>query len=87
MSITEKEMRDSYYIMRAMHDGACPSCGHLGEPEQFVVQGFCLMCPECNFSMTAKEIRGIEKVTAEVLKQRLESFDACREELARMSEE
>jgi len=33
--LSKEEMRDCYYILRAMHDGACPKCGFLDEVDHF----------------------------------------------------
>jgi len=90
-SITEKqkemsdtEIRDCYYVMRAMHDGACPHCGYTAETFENT-NG--LMCPECEFTMTNPELQGIKKITQQAVKRRVESFEACREILASKAKE
>ncbi|MCC7419409.1 MAG: hypothetical protein IT428_03920, partial [Planctomycetaceae bacterium] len=55
--------RALHRVVRAMHDGHCPKCGHLGPSETFWVCAFSLLgpgshkCPECGFFITAEEAR------------------------------
>ena len=73
-TMNDQEMRDCYYILRAMHDGACPSCGHMGEEEKFKDRHGNLQCPECHFNVLKSQIDRIQEFTSQVLKRRLESF-------------
>lgn len=83
--MTETEIRDCYYIMRAMHDGACPSCGHVAIPEEFETRELHLECPKCLFVITNLELRGIKKITHEAVKRRVESFERCRDDLTKIA--
>ncbi len=76
--ITELEMRDCYYIYRAMHDGVCPQCGNHGQPIKFECGELGLQCPECNFTITKPEIEAITSKSEKILKRRLESFNRVR---------
>lgn len=80
------QARDCYYVLRAMHDGACPKCGHTGASESFHTRyDDCLVCPECRFQLSEDEIKGIQKITPEVLTRRVTSLEACRSELVERS--
>ena len=81
VTFSEQEIRDSYYVMRAMHDGACPECGHTGEPDMFVA-GSALRCPECNFVIIGAELEGIRRSTRKTMLRRVASFAGCRKRLA-----
>ncbi len=86
--MTPMQARDCYYVLRAMHDGACPKCGYIGSGtafEQRQLDGKLqrLECPNCHFALPADEIEGIRRITPHVLKRRVESLEACRTELMR----
>jgi DNA-directed RNA polymerase subunit RPC12/RpoP len=74
----ELEMRDCYYVYRALHDGVCPDCGTHGKPEQFE-KGSLLQCPDCGFHMTGKERDEILSHTKEILKRRVDNFMKFRD--------
>lgn len=67
--VSAETARALHRVVRAMHDGNCPKCGHLGPAEAF--QGYCRVepdendreiaiienhtCPVCGFTITAEE--------------------------------
>jgi hypothetical protein len=79
--MTTEQERDCYYVLRAMHDGACPNCGHTGNHASFEVFHGGLMCPTCKFGITDEEIKGIESISGSVLSRRYNNFVECRKEL------
>lgn len=83
--MTETEIRDCYYVMRAMHDGACPNCGHIATPKEFETRDFSLVCPDCYFKISNVELKGIKKITAEAVKRRVESFERSRGDLTKIA--
>lgn len=85
LKFTSQEIRDSYYIMRAMHDGACPNCGQTDSPEAFE-EGGTLTCYECWFYISEDELIGIKKVTAATMVRRIDSFSDARARLAELGQ-
>lgn len=73
-------MRDCYYILRAMHDGACPKCGFTDTADSFIYREG-LRCLGCWFEITGKEKILLEKLTPLVLKRRIDSFENWRESI------
>jgi len=71
------QMRDCYYILRAMHDGACPNCGFTDTQDSFIY-GDGLRCLKCLFEITEKERIALEKLTPLVLKRRIDNFKKWR---------
>lgn len=49
-----EEARALHRIVRAMHDGHCPECGHLAPAEAFN-NGFGHSCPRCDFRITKEQ--------------------------------
>lgn len=43
-----EKARAIHRVIRSMHDGHCPDCGHLDESDKFRAGGD-YMCPECEF--------------------------------------
>lgn len=85
--LTDTEKRDVYYVLRAMHDGACLRCGYMRPSDEFVHRtngDYSLRCPRCGFEVKLYEMVGIMRITPEVLKRRVESFERNREELERI---
>ena len=83
--MNDQQIRDCYYVMRAMHDGACPACGHTDKPSAFEFEDG-LECPECRFRICCDELKGIKKQTVQAVKRRVDSFHECREELAKLGD-
>ena len=81
MTIPDSEARDCYYVLRAMHDGACAKCGKTHSPAEVEKDNGDLVCPDCQFTVTREEVRGIEAVSSAALKRRYESFMTNRETL------
>ena len=77
-----EQLRDAYYVLRAMHDGACPKCGHTGEAESFK-KGDCLYCPHCAFHMSGKVIAGIKAMVPDIMERRVKNFFLIEKELER----
>ena len=46
--------RALHRVVRAMHDGHCPSCGHLAPSYRFATAGH-HKCPACGFFVTQEE--------------------------------
>lgn len=67
--VSSDTARALHRVVRAMHDGNCPECGHLGPADAF--HGYCRLepdendkeiaviekhvCPVCGFTITAEE--------------------------------
>ena len=82
-ALTDEQIRDCYYVMRAMHDGACPQCGHVADGATFEWnQGY--QCPKCCFQITGPELAGIRKLSARAVARRLTGFHAARAKLAEL---
>lgn len=54
--------RALHRVVRAMHDGHCPKCGHLGPSDQFIrpkagwgIESAEHICPKCGFSISDSE--------------------------------
>ena len=73
----EENLRHAYYCLRAMHDGACPNCGHIQENPMFC-------CPVCDFHITKNEELGIKKTVPQIMKRRVEGFKQIRDQLKKI---
>lgn len=75
--------RACHRIVRAMHDGHCPNCGHLGTAESFapIIGGH--RCPVCQFRTTEEDEREALKQFAPLLRQSLDVFLQWRQERVR----
>jgi hypothetical protein len=47
--------RALHRVVRAMHDGHCPKCGHLASSMEFEPSEGYHICPECEFAITKEE--------------------------------
>lgn len=47
--------RSLHRVVRAMHDGHCPKCGHLASSMEFEPSPGYHACPECEFAITKEE--------------------------------
>ncbi len=61
LDVTAEGARALQRVVRAMHDGHCPKCGHLGSAELFVRLGVAYsvdhVCPVCKFEVSEEEAK------------------------------
>lgn len=86
---TAEQARALHRVVRAMHDGHCPSCGHLWNvaqhPAKLDESGFAeYVCPSCNFTISPGEAREAIAEFAPYLKKSLKIFDAWSERRERV---
>lgn len=77
------QARALHRIVRAMHDGHCPNCGHLGQAELFICRGTtealdCHQCPICAFAITGEEARRALAEFMPYLRESLMVFETWR---------
>jgi len=80
--------RSLHRVVRAMHDGECPKCHALFESRSMRLPRnihdnplrFDLICPGCQFTVTAKEQDDVIKQFAPVMERNLEVFELWRSE-------
>lgn len=82
--------RALHRVVRAMHDGECPSCHRLFESYQMRRDRAAedapkytttMICPYCGFSITGVEACAAIDAFAPVMKRNLEIFEQWRESL------
>lgn len=56
LDVTAEGARALHRVVRAMHDGHCPRCGHLAPSELFYRKDR-HECPACSFTVTEVEAR------------------------------
>lgn len=75
--------RSLHRVVRALHDGHCPSCGAIVDSRE--VQSPMILgekCPKCGFYITTEEAAAAMKEFEPVMKKNLEIFEAWRRERA-----
>ena len=80
-------------ILRAMHDGYCPSCGLLAwarrpipflevadtwAEDPFPIRADGYSCPKCNFRITAQEVKAIIADSHQIYARHMSVFEAWR---------
>lgn len=87
-----EQARALHRVVRAMHDGHCPKCGHLAPSEEFyfpklmrndppfVKPGF-HKCPRCHFTVTEDEAEAALAEFRPYLNKSVEVFEKWREGL------
>jgi len=76
--------RSLHRVVRALHDGHCPSCGHIFQPHEQVashgVQAYAdrEQCPKCKFTITHEEAEAVCKEFAPIMRKNLEVFEEWR---------
>lgn len=80
IDVTAEEARALHRIVRAMHDGHCPKCGHLGPADDFLQVTGDHVCPhvECGFTVTAGEARSALAAFQPHLHKSVELFEQWR---------
>lgn len=74
------EARSLHRVVRAMHDGHCPACGHLGSAESFAMLGrHSCPNPQCGFEITDAEAREALDLFMPAMRRNYEVFVAWRE--------
>lgn len=88
LDVSAEHARALHRVVRAMHDGHCPSCGYLGPAECFWAdekphptlpqdEGR-HECPVCHFIITETEARGALRAFKPHLKKSLDIFEKWR---------
>lgn len=76
--LNERELgRILHRVVRAMHDGHCPHCGHIGPSETFAQKTDGRLdhtCPRCAFFLTHEDASEALRVFAPVMRENLEVF-------------
>lgn len=69
--------RSLHRVVRALHDGHCPSCGAVF-PCEDARQPDCETCPRCGFSITNEEAEAACQEFAPVMAKNLAVFEQWR---------
>ena len=77
LDVTAEGARALQRVVRAMHDGHCPSCGYLGPSEVFWNEEY-HECPVCKFRVTEEEARAALMAFKPHFGKSLEVFEAWR---------
>lgn len=76
------QARALHRVVRAIHDGHCPQCGHLGSSEDFL--GYhCHKCPRCGFEISDMEAEAALKKFHTFMERNLQIYLSWREEWQR----
>lgn len=87
LDVSAEEARALHRVVRAMHDGHCPSCSYLGpaaEFEQHYARGpnrralIDHVCPQCSFGITYKEAEAALKAFQPHLLKSVSVFEKWR---------
>lgn len=82
---TEERARVLHRVVRALHDGHCPSCGHVASNPSYHRKTFALAipaderCEDCGFTITGAEIQAALAEFRPVMQRNLEIFQSWRE--------
>ena len=77
LDVSAEEARALHRIVRAMHDGHCPKCGHLGPSSSFRL-GNRHECPICRFIIRDEEAEEALRLFRPYLRASLEVFERWR---------
>jgi predicted RNA-binding Zn-ribbon protein involved in translation (DUF1610 family) len=79
MDLSTERTRCLHRVVRALHDGHCPSCGFIFNPEAYreLVDKY-EQCPRCKFSITAEEMEAACAEFGPVMKKSLAVFEEWR---------
>lgn len=72
-----ERIRSLHRVVRALHDGECPSCHKISNSER-VRQINRNECPHCRFTITADEMNAVAKEFAPVMEKNLAVFEEWR---------
>lgn len=84
MDVSADKARALHRIVRAMHDGHCPKCGHLDDANKFVIDSKCEarhQCPFCEFTVSEFEATEALKAFQPYLDKSVVIFEAWRSDL------
>jgi hypothetical protein len=73
--------RALHRVVRAMHDGNCPKCGHLGSSTSFWM-GSGHRCPECDFYISESHARAAMMAFRPFMEKNLAVFEEWRAALS-----
>lgn len=76
-----EQARALHRVVRAMHDGHCPNCGHLA-PSTAFDEGYRHRCPSCFFTITREESETALAQFRPFLNKSVEIFEAWRQDIA-----
>lgn len=76
--VTSSEARALHRVVRAMHDGNCPKCGHLGPSNTFNSR-LGHVCPECSFFIRTEESEAALRTFQPFMALNAEIFEKWRE--------
>lgn len=81
LDVSAEDARALHRVVRAMHDGHCPSCGYLGDARQFIntFSERDHVCPNCGFTIYEKEADAALKAFRSHLLKSVEVFHRWRE--------
>lgn len=86
LDVSAEEARALHRVVRAMHDGHCPSCGFLGRADHFVrfdhlgvAPALDHVCPQCGFTIRKDEAQAVLDAFRPYLSKSLEVFVKWRE--------
>lgn len=77
LDVSSEEARALHRVVRAMHDGHCPKCGHLG-PSSVFYRDREHCCPVCKFTVTDEEAATALKLFQPYLSKSVEVFERWR---------
>ena len=81
LDVTAEEARALHRVVRAMHDGHCPKCGHLGTSIEFLVvdmYGCFHKCPNCGFAVSEHEAKAALAAFHPYLSKSVDVFERWR---------
>jgi len=81
LDVGGEEARALHRIVRAMHDGHCPKCGHLADARDFVVNYVLHTgheCPECKWFVSEDESEAALAAFRTYLQKSVEIFETWR---------
>lgn len=78
--------RALHRVVRAMHDGHCPQCGHLDSADKFIQWSWRHTCPACSFTIYRDEAKAALAEFRPYLQKSVEVFEAWRKERASSGE-
>lgn len=77
LDVSADGARALHRVVRAMHDGHCPSCGYLGPAQWFFYDEY-HQCPVCKFTVTEVEARSALMAFKPHFSKSLEVFEQWR---------
>ena len=85
LDVSPETARALHRVVRAMHDGHCPDCGHLDQAIAFrnPPSGGGYRCPSCNFTIQDYEAKAALREFSVYLKKSHDVFEIWRAEMSR----